>query len=450
MNVHVLLHLLSLHQAAHILVDNHVHRVAVVGHEAGGPRIQGIVTQGDVLHVLQDNVAALGAVAHASLGTLFRIDGHPFTMPVTATLRQCFQQLTAHGYHGCALVDSDGVIAANVSVADVRALSDVVLSGRDVNAVLDSLVLSFLRGDCGAEPAHDLVTVTPTDTLASLMELMTVSRVHRVHVVDRLRRPIGVVTMMDVIRLLMNSELMVPEHHGAGAGAGAPLKKKAAVTTLTPAPSPAIPTRTLHEEAKEDMDVEMKDTTLPLPPRCDEPSCPRLVAVFRALTALDFVHTDGVLTSDLVEINADSSISDAIRVMAEHHLSSLPVVREEAVSWSASPAGRSPFSYDFIGSPVTEKKYAGWLDYADVAAIVLSRNICSQKRAGIVSAVAAALTFDEEHSTVASMNFSKNNPFWGVPLDRRMDKVLVVQEGLARSTAKREGVRERESVCECV
>ncbi len=77
---------------------------------------------------------------------------------------------------------------------------------QDVNAVLDSPVLSFLSTSGTSVSA---VTVNASDSLASLVELLVVSRVHRAHVVDSKRRPVGIVTMMNVIRLLLSSEINV-------------------------------------------------------------------------------------------------------------------------------------------------------------------------------------------------------------------------------------------------
>ena len=393
------------------MIDNHAHRVAVVGQLSGAARIQGIVTQTDLLAIVRDNLATLGHLARAQIGTLFALDHNPVTMLSSSTQRQCFQQLTAHGYNGCALVDSDGVIVGNVSVSDVRALSDVVLAGGDVDTVLDSPVMSFLKGSGDAPRAP--VTVTAADTLSSLIELMGVSHVHRVHVVDRHRHAVGVVTTMDVIRVLLSSELTLHDNGVAAAAADTGAAAGDSKADATPSPSTA-PTDSGSETKTVELDHEA---------RAEAVSCPLVSATFRAMTALDFVKTDGVVIEDLVEIAAEAPIGDAMRVMAEHHLSSLPVTRNEVVSWTGAAV---PFDFDYVSMPVTEKKYAGWLDASDLAAVVLSRSVSAQKQAGIVSAVTAALTFDEEHATVASMNFSHSNPFWAVPVERRMDKVRVL------------------------
>jgi hypothetical protein len=85
----------------------------------------------------------------------------------------------------------------------------------------------YLGRDQGFRAA---VTVTPSDTLSSVIELLCAAQVHRVHVVNPQRRPIGVVTTMDVLRVLLTSEVTAHTDDGStstgaakedtGAGAG--------------------------------------------------------------------------------------------------------------------------------------------------------------------------------------------------------------------------------------
>jgi CBS domain-containing protein len=180
-------------------------------------------------------------------------------------------------FEGCAVVGEDGAIVGNLSVADVRDLAEVVLSGEDVEAVLAGTVISVRlvagartatpttssppylpqanmetwigsfrslslppslppslptishtttlpypiasmqhlgrHGD-GATPRRPPVTAGIADTLATVIQLLCVVGVHRVHVVDTLRKPVGVVTVSDVLRVLLSPELTAYVHMG--------------------------------------------------------------------------------------------------------------------------------------------------------------------------------------------------------------------------------------------
>lgn len=194
----------SLLQIANLLVVEDVHRVAVVHRHSvsGDERVGGLLTQSDLLHVLNANAGALGDVAAASIASLFpaAVAGAPITVPTTSTLRACFDTLLSDGINGCAVVNDTGVVVGNVSVADVRELASDVLAGTS-DAVLASPVLTFLgRGEEGLRAP---VTAKASDTLAALLAVMDGAHVHRVHVVDDAGMPLGVVTAMDVLRTLL-------------------------------------------------------------------------------------------------------------------------------------------------------------------------------------------------------------------------------------------------------
>ena len=59
--------------------------------------------------------------------------------------------------------------------------------------------------------------------------------------------------------------------------------------------------------------------------------------------------TDGVAIDSLIEIDSDAPIAEAMTTMASHHLSSLPVVRQEAVSWPVVPIG---LDLSYVSAPV--------------------------------------------------------------------------------------------------
>ncbi len=72
---------------------------------------------------------------------------------------------------------------------------------------------------------------------------------------------------------------------------------------------------------------------------------------------------------------------------------------------------------------VFSKKYIGWVDGHDVAALVLQRSVSAQKTAGVLASVAAAMSSDSAHSSGAGVNFSHNDPLWVIPSRKRVDQV---------------------------
>ena len=81
------------------------------------------------------------------------------------------------------------------------------------------------------------------------------------------------------------------------------------------------------------------------------------------------------------------------------------------------------------------QKYAGWLDCADIAAMVLSRSVSTIKETGVFTGIASAVIADADHSAMTCMNFSHNNPFWAVPADRHMDQVTHIARSATTASA---------------
>jgi CBS domain-containing protein len=65
--------------------------------------------------------------------------------------------------------------------------------------------------------------------------------------------------------------------------------------------------------------------------------------------------SDGVMVSELVEVTGDSNVTEALRKMDEHKLSSVLVSRDEVVSWSAVSTA---FGHGYAPIPVTQKVQA--------------------------------------------------------------------------------------------
>jgi CBS domain-containing protein len=99
-------------------------------------------------------------------------------------------------------VDAEGAIVANFSVSDVRHLASVT-NKADTEAALARPVLDFLRAHRGDAPLAPPVTVQVTDTVLVAIQLLAESHLHRVYIVDEDRKPVGVLSLTDVLRALV-------------------------------------------------------------------------------------------------------------------------------------------------------------------------------------------------------------------------------------------------------
>ena len=59
---------------------------------------------------------------------------------------------------------------------------------------------------------------------------------------------------------------------------------------------------------------------------------------------------------------------------------SLALARQPGQVLEFDPATGSPIDPPFIGTPVSQTRYTGWLDWGDIAALVLARSVSHQRK----------------------------------------------------------------------
>jgi CBS domain-containing protein len=376
----------NLAQAARVMADKGVHRVAVVD-MAHHKVTKGVITQSMVLRVIHEHIGVIGELGSAVVGSLFATGGDavPFCEPRSASAREVLQTLLLKGYQGCPIVDDgSGAIIANVSVSDIRNLAG--MSAEDAEANLDRPALWLVSPTHSDESApRPPITVRPSDTLSTVIGLIVTSRVHRVYIVDERNRPIGIVTLTDLLRLLLSPTIVA--HDVAGAGLAAVSETKAGDGTARVA-----------EE---------------------------LVATIRGTTVESFVESGGLRLDTIHDVACTTSVTDVLELLARHRVSALPVYREEEVRSPAlvgaglAAAGGALLVGDI---PSYERKYIGWVDVADIASLILDRGVARHSE-GVWNTIATVCFDDKEHRSAEAVNRSNNNPFWAIATGQKMDKV---------------------------
>jgi 5'-AMP-activated protein kinase, regulatory gamma subunit len=184
-----------------------VHRFLVKGESQEGEAAYRLLSQTDVLRSFSCNPddAALNAL-DKTVGEAVQLKT-PLTVKSSDTALRAFRALHQNSVSAAPVVNEDGVLVANISSSDLRNLSAGTLK-----LVLEP-VLTFL-GDAKAmglktsvPRARSPVSTTSECTLRSLINTMLIQRVHRVWVVDDARKPIGVVSMTDVVRAVYNENM---------------------------------------------------------------------------------------------------------------------------------------------------------------------------------------------------------------------------------------------------
>jgi CBS domain-containing protein len=185
------------------LLKRGVHRVMVLDENG---KVECLIAQSDILCLLEKDLKAkyphLAAKTMEELG-LDQTQKPPlFTINVTARTLYAFHQMVEHGVSGVAVVDDAGVLQGNISVSDLRGLA-----AADLGSVLLP-VGGFLKERVKQETPVMCSTET---TFETAIHRLAHHRVHRLWCTDSTRRPVSVVSLTDILRVIDEKALHLQE-----------------------------------------------------------------------------------------------------------------------------------------------------------------------------------------------------------------------------------------------
>jgi CBS-domain-containing membrane protein len=159
-------------------------------------QLQRIVSQSDIIKFLSNYLYYFGRIGQGTLEDIGLGAQKVVTLNQKARAIHGFQLLQQNKISAVAIVDDYGVLVANLSISDLRGLKLENLSS------LMLPVLDYLKQRCDNQQLLPPVVCHPYTTFETLVLKLACSRVHRCWNVDDVGRPIGVVSLTDVIMLL--------------------------------------------------------------------------------------------------------------------------------------------------------------------------------------------------------------------------------------------------------
>jgi len=185
--------LASVQHAINRMTSGSLHRMAVLDSDG---QLSDILTQSSIIRYLYNNVDQLDN-ADKSLEELKVGRENVHTVPMDRSAYHAFKQMIELGVSGLGVTDSDGKLVANISATDIKKF------GYD-NYLLSNMFLTLdkflvLDKESGAE-VPPVITVSSSDTLRTLLQRFSETRVHRLYIQDGEEHK-GVISMGDVLSL---------------------------------------------------------------------------------------------------------------------------------------------------------------------------------------------------------------------------------------------------------
>lgn len=185
------------------LASRHKHRVPVTDSSSGTPVCTGIISQSGL-------VAFIASKCPSELLDEKMTDaGLPFRKEIVqinddASAASAFELLDSKRLSGIAVVDEDGKLIGNTSARDIKiAVMDAGRTGMDLD------ILSYLarvrQSQIVKDDKYPSCHVHEDATVGHVMNTLAKTGFHRVFVVDKDKKPIGVVSFADIINFFIKN-----------------------------------------------------------------------------------------------------------------------------------------------------------------------------------------------------------------------------------------------------
>jgi len=193
----------SLFSAVEMLArEPHLHRVPVIDEQRN---LKSVLTQSQVVEYIHENINLIGSLKDKKVGTMKNVYKEVKSIDLDTPAIKGFQLMTASGFSGLAVLDGHGRVTDNLSARDLKAI-------RFENQLFHRLffpVKEFLRilddeRNIGEKRPVIRKIVRESDTLEHVINVLVSYQIHRVYLVDDNDKPLGVVSLKDVLLELIS------------------------------------------------------------------------------------------------------------------------------------------------------------------------------------------------------------------------------------------------------
>jgi len=170
-----------------------VHRIAVTDSQK---KLVGLLTQSNLIKYLFNDPTRMGLKAEEQICNMNSLQRNVVSVSPSFLTIDAFKIMQRKRLTSLGVVDYNGVLLTTLSVSDVKGLKEFHFR-RLLLPVMD--FLAEVRKEQN-KPTDYLVSCGMSTTLKHLVQLILKEQVHRVFITDDFRRPLGVVSLTDIIK----------------------------------------------------------------------------------------------------------------------------------------------------------------------------------------------------------------------------------------------------------
>lgn len=176
----------SLKRAILLLSNPKFHRVFIQEEN----RVLGVMTQSKAVELILEHKDEAARLLKMRLNELFPESRQSKFIDSRSTIAEAIVKLHIDGVSGLAVIDNNSVLVGNFSATDL-----LKLNFADPRQFIEHLQLPLDKFLADRKP----VTLKPSDTLETALELVKSNKIHRLYVTDEKNRPLEVLSLGDLL-----------------------------------------------------------------------------------------------------------------------------------------------------------------------------------------------------------------------------------------------------------
>jgi CBS domain-containing protein len=189
----------SLWEILHLFVNKKSHRCPVLTHDG---KMISIFTQSALVAFCHEHVKDLGVLGQSTVHDLHLGTSPVQTMAKTAKTIDAFKYMAENHISGIGICDQSKKLIGNISARDLKVVNPMNIFNSMVKTT--GAFISQSKQDSMEENAP-VIACKPETHLDFVIGRMTANHIHRLYVCDKDYKPIAIISLRDVLKVILDS-----------------------------------------------------------------------------------------------------------------------------------------------------------------------------------------------------------------------------------------------------